>query len=94
LLTEGSGEVLAELFVLLGELPDAVIGGFEPAQQGRLGGALARRNWGYGCAGAGCPQLLDLGAYVGLGVEPRPGNARLLGNGLERDRLTGSVQGA
>ena len=62
LLTEGSGEVLAELFVLLGELPDAVIGGFEPAQQGRLGGALARRNLGCGCSGACCPQLFDLGA--------------------------------
>jgi hypothetical protein len=31
LLTEGSGEVLAELFVLLGERSDAVVSGLESA---------------------------------------------------------------
>jgi len=49
-LSEGSGELVAQLLVVLGQFPVAGIDGFQPAQQGGVAAAVA---CGHRCAG--CP---------------------------------------
>jgi hypothetical protein len=73
LVAECAGELAAEPGVLVGELLVAVEGGGEPGAQRRVGGPLTGRD-GAGGAGALCfsPQMADLAADVGLGIEPRP----------------------
>ena len=70
LFAEGSGELVAQSAVLIGELPVACVGCFETPQQRCIGGALPD---GHGCVR--CPpgarsESFDLGPQVGLGVEP------------------------
>jgi len=43
-LAEGLGEVLAQLSVLLGKVPDALLRRLEPPQQGSVRGALPGRH--------------------------------------------------
>lgn len=94
LFAQCAGQLVAEAAVLLGELPDAGVRGFESPQQGGVGGPLACWNWGRGRSAVCCPQALDFGPQVRLAVEPGPRDARLLGDGIEGDRLSGRVEGA
>lgn len=73
--SEGQGERLAELPVLLLQSSNALGGGLQPLQQRGVGGALpvgnrpARRGWGPPSS-----EALDLGPQVGLVVEPGAGD--------------------
>jgi hypothetical protein len=82
-LAEGMGEVAAQPLIVLAEFPVAGVGGFEPAQQGCVGAALAARHRRLGGAPAKAAEPFDLGPDVGLGVEPRPGHPGCLGDDLE-----------
>jgi len=59
--SEGAGELLAKLLVLLGQLAVALVGGFEPLQQGRVQGPLAGRDRLIGRPAPGDPHPVDLG---------------------------------
>lgn len=92
LVTEGVGELAAEPAVFLGELAVALAGFGEPPEQGGVGGALAGGDgWRGGTAG-GCAEPVDLGAQVGLVVEPGAGDPGRAGDGLEGDRGSGAVE--
>ena len=62
----------------------------------RSDASVARWPGGYGAGGAGAirllPQASDLAADVGLGIEPRPGNACSLRDAGERHRSAGPVE--
>jgi len=92
LLAQSTGKLAAEAPVLLGELPDAGVRGFEPPQEGSAGGALASRNRGRGRAAVCRSQALDFSSQVRLGIQPGPGDARSLRDGLERDWLARHVK--
>lgn len=73
-LPEGLLKLSADPLVFFGEFPIAVVGGFQSAQEGGFGRALPGRHRCARRAVAPCSQLLDLGADVGLGVEPGAGD--------------------
>lgn len=91
---EDAGELLAKLLVLLGESPDAGVGGFEASKQGSVGSALTCGNRRSGFPAVRCPQSLDLRAQVRLGIQPRSGYPGPLRDGLENDRLSLRVEWA
>jgi hypothetical protein len=70
LLAESAGELVAQLAVLVGELSAARVGCFEAPQQRRIGGSLPGRHGFARCPLGGCPESLDFGSQVRLGVEP------------------------
>jgi len=74
-LAEGFGELAAEPPVVLRELPVAFAGGLQPLPERWVGRTLAGGNPRCGCSPGRVSQLLDLVSYVGLGVEPRPGDS-------------------
>lgn len=69
---ECTGEGVTELLVVVFESADAVGGGVQALQQRGLGGALTL-GWGSGRR-RGSVESLDIGAQVGLGVEPGSGS--------------------
>ena len=83
LFSECLGERVSELAVVLLKSLVSVDGGFEPAEQRGVGGALSI-GWRGGRPPLGpSPELFDLGSQVWLGVEPGAGDAGLSGDGIE-----------
>ena len=78
-------ERVAQLLVVLLESADPVGGGLESAQQRGVGGVVAVRGGAavWWALVVPWPEPLDLGAEVGLGVEPGPGHAGFAGDGVE-----------
>ena len=93
-LAEGFGEGVAEPLVVGLQLADALCGDLEAAQQGGVGGALAVGDGRSGDGARSVAQSFDLGAQVGLAVEPGSGDAGLAGDGVEGDGLAGIVDAA
>jgi hypothetical protein len=83
---ESLGEGVAQPLVVGVELADALRGELKPALQGGVAAALAvgdgARRRGMGALA----QPLDLGAQVGLAVEPGTGDSCFAGDGLDGDR--------
>ena len=86
------GVLLAEPCAFFQEAGPFGMCGFQAAQQRGVGGALAGRDRLRAGPGGGVPEARDLGADVGLGVEPGPGHQGRGGDGLEGDRGTGAVE--
>jgi hypothetical protein len=84
-----AGEGVPELLVVVFESADAVGGGVQALQQRGLGGALTL-GWGSGRR-RGSVESLDIGAQVGLGVEPGSGDAGFAGEAVEGDGCAGGV---
>jgi hypothetical protein len=84
--------LVTETPVLLGELPVAFVGGFEPLQERGLGRPLPCRDR----RGLGGARLLaesfDLGSQIGLGVEPGTGYSGLADDRWEGHRFSGGLQ--
>ena len=72
-----TGEDVTELLVVVFESADAVGGGVQALQHRGVGGALTL-GWGSVCR-RGSVESLDVGAQVGLGVEPGSGDAGFAG---------------
>jgi hypothetical protein len=84
-----AGEGVPELLVVVFESADAVGGGVQALQQRGLGDALTL-GWGSGRR-RGSVESLDIGAQVGLGVEPGSGDAGFAGEAVEGDGCAGGV---
>src|SRR6266511_6124167 len=90
LLSECLGELPTESVVVPGECAVAFVGGLETAQQRGVGCALAGWDGRGGRPVGGVAQSLDLGADIGLGVEPGPGDVGCACDGFECDRRAGT----
>jgi hypothetical protein len=92
LLSEGLDELRAKLPVFVGQVADALPRHVQPTQQRCVGGALSRRDSRRGCSPVQCTQPVDLGAQIGLGIQPRPGYPSVLCHRLEGDWQASIVQ--
>src|SRR5215470_10735654 len=92
--SQNLGELFAQTPVLLCQLPVALSGSFQPAQQGSIRGSLAGRDGCRGRSPGGIAEPLNLGPDIGLGVEPGPGDRCRAGDGLEGDCGALGIEGA
>jgi hypothetical protein len=76
---------VAELRVVGLQFADAWCGHLDAAQQGGVGGALAVRDEPARGGTWPATQAFDLGAQLGLVVEPGPGHTGLAGEGVDGD---------
>ncbi|MCF7547340.1 hypothetical protein L3X23_00995 [Pseudonocardia sp. WMMC193] len=93
--SEGQGECLTKLAVLLLELLEPVCRALEALEQGGLGGSLpvgdrSPRGW----SASPPAETFDLGSEVGLLVEPGAGDPCFAGDGVHADARAGVVHAA
>src|SRR5437870_4505895 len=94
-----SGDLVAQVVVVVGELTDALVGQGEPVAQGGVRASLDRCRWRVERPAA---EGVDLLAEFGFGIDPGAGDAGLGGDCGDGDgaaavlefpqRLVGSVQ--
>lgn len=67
------------------ELADPAEGGVDPLAQGGVGASLVVWRWALRAGSPVLAESFDLGAELGLGVEPGPGDPGRSGDGVEGD---------